>query len=551
MRASRLTVLLSGVLVFAVCSVPCAQEVKVLELLKVGGPPDAKQFPGFFPTSVCNAAVGVEAGPAPWITVAFDKPAQDAKQTFSAVLFEFDYARAVEPFDWRKAPDGTAEWPNVWTGYDAFVFDYDNPEKESVKIKVLLQDYVSWYHTDFDGLVRLTYVGPQQKYLPQMYEEEVELKPGKGRAAVDLRRAMWTSQTPPEVERKDKIPWGMSALSQSSQKKGLELLDMRAFGLCNPSPEKKLTLKVNGFRLEARDKNAGVITWPERATCAKCGGKTSDRYAPFCPFCGAEMKDSLYSELLKKEVPAASDRTVIVPAVGAAGGGSSTGGGKGLMSYDKGIITVHHYDVNYNKPKGPQVPKNASIWEARYYLKFEAGKEFDRKVRVKSATLWIFGSKVDIPKGQENDPRWAWADPKHGRPLWFAGKIWLPGLLVFAVDRQYNDWDPRMNWVTMPPLGKLIYVSGQYPGRCTQLYGNEKETAPTLGKESPRWLCLDVTEYIKETAAAGEKVFTLGLKGFTPFGAIQEPHGRGHCFSGSGLVKDEDLRPKIVVELEP
>ena len=529
-----------------------AQEVKVLELLKVAGPADAKQLPGFFPTSACNAAVGVEADPAgAWITVVFDKPAQDAKQTFSAVLFEFDYTRAVEPFDWRKAPDGTEEWPNTWTGYDAFVFDYDNPEKTPVKVKVLLQDYVSWYHTDVDGLVRLNYVGPQQKYLPQMYQEDIELKPGKGRASIDLRKAMWTSKTPPEVESREKVPWGMSALSRSSQKKGLELLDMRAFGLCNPSPEKKLTVKVNNFRLEARDRNAGVITWPERATCPKCGGKTSDRYAPFCPFCGAEMKDSLYDELLKKKVPAASDHTVIVPAVEAAGGGSSTGGGKGLMSYGRSIITVHHYDVNYRNPKGPQVPKLNSIWEARYYLKFELGKEFDRKPAVKSATLWTFGSKPNIPKGQENDPRWAWADPKNGMSLWFSGKIWLPGLLVFAVDRQYNDWDPKMNWVTMPPLGKLIYVSGQYPGRCTQMYGNEKAIAPTLGEESPRWLCLDITEYVKETTAAGDKVFTLGLKAFTPFGAMREPHGLGHCFSGSGLVRDEELRPRIVVELEP
>jgi hypothetical protein len=535
------------------CVEACAQEVKVLELLKVGGIAEAKQFPGFFPTSACNAAVGVEEDPAgAWITVAFDKPGRDAKQMFSAVLFEVDYTRAVEPFDWRKAPDGTAEWPNVWTGYDTFAFDYDNPQKEAVTVRVLLQDYVSWYHTDVDGLARSKYVGPQQKYLPQMYQEDVELKPGRGRVTIDLRRAMWTSTTPPEVESREKVPWGMSVLSRSSQKKGLELLDMRAFGLCNPSPEKKLTVKVNNFRLEARDRNAGVITWPEKTTCAKCGGKTSDRYAPFCPFCGAEIKDSLYSELLKKKVPAASDHTVIVPAVAAAGGGSSTGGSKGLMSYGRDTITVHHYDVNYNKPKGSQVPKLNSIWEARYYLKFEPGKEFDRKPAVKSATLWIFGSKdFNVPKGKENEPRFAWLNPKYGIPIMFAGKTWLPGLLVFAVDRQYNDWDPKMNWVTMPPLGKLIYVSGQYPGRCTQLYGRKKFTAATLGKESPRWLCLDITEYLKETTAAGDKAFTLGLKAFTPFGAMRDPHPLGHCFSGSGLVRDENLRPRIIVELEP
>ena len=108
-----------------------------------------------------------------------------------------------------------------------------------------------------------------------------------------------------------------------------------------------------------------------------------------------------------------------------------------------------------------------------------------------------------------------------------------------------------MNWVTMPPLGKLIWVSGQYPGRCTQLYGRKKFTAATLGKESPRWLCLDITEYLKETTAAGDKSFTLGLKAFTPFGAVKAPHPLGHYFDGSGLVRDKDLRPRIIVELEP
>jgi len=174
---------------------------------------------------------------------------------------------------------------------------------------------------------------------------------------------------------------------------------------------------------------------------------------------------------------------------------------------------------------------------------------------VKNATLWIFGSRRLVLAQMswlkdKKDPKWAWADPKYGLPVIFSGKIWLPGLLVFAVNPQYNDWGPRMDWSTMPPLGKLIYVSGQYPGRCTAAY-KDKEMAPTLGKESPRWLCLDITDYMKETAAAGEKVFTLGLKGFTPFGAMKHPHGQGHCFNGSGLVKDHNLRPRIVVELEP
>ncbi|MBN1830430.1 MAG: zinc ribbon domain-containing protein [Deltaproteobacteria bacterium] len=535
------------------CGVVAGEAAKELELLKVTKASDAKQIPGFFPTSACNATVNIDTDKAEtWLSIDFTKPVKDAKQLFSAVLFEFDYTRAAMPFNWREAPDGTKEWPNVWTGYDAFVFDYENPEKTPVKIKVLLQDYVSWYHTDIDGLVRSKYVGAQQKYLPQMYQKDVELNPGKGRVHINLRNPMWTTQTPAEDKsaEEEMVPYGQSKLSRSSQKKGVELLDMWAFGLCNPSPEKELTVKVNHFRLEASDKNAGVITWPERATCPKCGRKISDRYAPFCPFCGVEMKDHLYPELLKKTMPVASDHTIIIPTIAAAGGASSNGGSKAMISKGDDNLRVFHYDINYNKPKGPQVQKLKDIWEGRYYLKFDLDKKINDQSKVKNATLWIFGSPPRVPDGQENQPQWAWMNPKNGKPICFSEKIWLPGLLVFAVDKEYNDWDPKMNWVTMPPLGKLIYMSGQYPGHHTQLHWRKDLIAPTLGKEATRWLCMDITDYIKEIAAEDQKTITLGLKGFTPFGASTHPHDLGHYLSGSGLVRDKELHPKIVVELE-
>ena len=490
-----------------------------LDLLTFKAAADIQRPKGFYPVLAYNADLKFDAaGDQSWLNVTFAPPAPEAKEKFAAVFFEFDYAAAVEPFDSRQAPDGSADWPNVWLGWDALVFDYDNRETTPITATVLIQDWVSWYCPKYDGLVAAEAKPPQSApataksggalpglggNLPQLYEEEVTLKPGRGTVSIDLkRRPLWTN----------------------NKKKGLSLDDVRAFGLCLKDPAGKASVNVNNFRLTGSSPSAGVLKpLLERVKCEKCGKSTSDVYAPFCPFCGGEAKGY---QPIPAEMPSFASKTVIPATSG--GGGKTHGGGGGDAtdeSQGRSAVFIAHYDAFYDQAKGAgKVDRRGGHWEWRYYLSFQLGDEVKDPSKIKKAELWLFAAK---PKEAFNE------------------KPWGPGVLLFEVAPCYAPEDlAKINWMSMPPFERLLYVSGQHPGSATQ--DPKLKTTPL---PAPKWLPMDITEAVREAAGREDKTLLLGLKAFTASGASHEPHSMGHYLTAGGPLTPGDRKPKLVLEM--
>jgi hypothetical protein len=498
------------VLAFAVTGAgDAAQDLKVLDLLDVQDAASLNQPRRFNPVLTCNADLGFEkeSSGKTWIKASLRKPDETSEQEFSAVFFEMDYAFVVPPFDERKVPDGTAEWINVWLGYDRFAFDYRNEEKEPVRAVVLIQDWFSWLSRNYDGLKAQPRPEGGQKELPQLYEEEVVLNPGAGTIEIGLRKPLWCN----------------------NKLKGLGLDNIKAFGICIKSPDKERVIRLNRFRLESKDKNAGVFTYPRKVACGKCARGFSDEYAPFCPFCGAAVAS--YTPI-PKELPDLGGCVLLKPTDGARGTCNS-GGGDNLVDRimgSRGRQLIAHYDVYYNKPKGSAPPpaRKRAPWESNFCFKFALGSEFAAKPKIRKATLWL---QPGLRHKKEEEFR-------------FSAKPWLPGLLVYAVAKEYHGWTgSTLSIRTLPPYEKLVYVSGQHPGSSTQ---NPKLRA--TDKEPPVLLPIDLTEYVREGVTRGDPTLSFTLKAFTPVAAVQDPHSLGHCFDFPGL---EDPRgPFIAVELE-
>jgi hypothetical protein len=487
-----------------------AQQNKVLDVLDVRDPVSLIKPKRFNPVLTYNAALklDVESSP-PWIKASFEKPDENSAQGFSAVFFETDYAAVLPPFDGRRIPDGTGEWINVWLGYDKFAFDYKNDEGEPLNATVLIQDWVSWLSAKHDGLKSVRTSGDKQTELPLLYEEEVILNPGAGTIEINLKKTMRCNDGA----------------------KGLGLDNIKAFGLCIKPGRHRGTRVVglNRFRLEGRDAAAGVFSYPEKVKCEKCGRGFTDEYAPYCPFCGAAVAS--YKEI-PKEVPPAEGRILLRPTDGTRAALAS-GGGDDLSDQvlgSKGSALVAHYDVYYNRPMGssPAPQRKRVVWEWSFTFKFALGAEFDAKPAVKNAVLWLSPGV----KGKD--------DPASV----FCKKPWFPGLLVYSHPKEFQGWTgSQVSWRTLPPFEKLIYVSGQHPGPATQ---SPKLKATDL--EAPEVFPIDLTPYVREAVARGDRILSFTLKAFTPFGAHKEPHGMGHCFTFEGLEKPRG--PFIAVELE-
>jgi hypothetical protein len=444
----------------------------------------------------------------PWYDLVFQEPGKDSPYAFSAVWFEIGYQSVVPPLDGRRIPDGSRDWPNVWLGYDRLMFDYRLDRNESITVTVLIQDWVSWLPTRYDGLAIVDPAAKPQIELPQLYEEEIVLMPGTGTATIDLRRPLWCN----------------------NRKKGLSLDDVKAFGICLRRPAGTTTIGLNRFRLEGGRPDAGTFAYPHLVRCEKCGGGFSDRYAPFCPFCGTEMRDHLP---ISSGVPKFGDPVVVLPLIDAGGGGGNSGGGDDTSEKaagSKGSQAVRHYDVYYNRAVGtPPVPeRKRPQWEYRYQLKFGLGDELAAKPKIKRALLWL-RSSLKIKEREE--------------PV-FCQKPWLPGLAAFAIPAAYDNWrGDQLTLATTPPYERLIYLSGQHPGPATQ---NPK--LRTTDKPPPNDLPLDITEYVRQVVDEGRKTFSIGLKGFTPFSAAHEPHGLGHTMNFYAMGHEKSA--VIVVELE-
>ena len=82
-------------------------------------------------------------------------------------------------------------------------------------LELLVQDHVSWLPRKYDGLKIVGATERPQRELPQLYEEEVVLRPGVGTATIDLKKPLWTP----------------------GRAKGLALDDIKAFRLCVRSPQ--------------------------------------------------------------------------------------------------------------------------------------------------------------------------------------------------------------------------------------------------------------------------------------------------------------------------
>ena len=313
--------------------------------------------------------------------------------------------------------------------------------------------------------------------------------------------------------------------------KGLGLDNIKAFGLCIKPGRSSGTRVVglNRFRLEGRDASAGVFSYPEKVKCEKCGRGFTDEYAPFCPFCGAAVASH---KRIPKELPPAEGRILLRPTDGAKAALGSGGGDdlsdKALGS--KGNPLVAHYDVTYNRPMGSSpAPKRKGIfWEWNYCFKFALGADFDAKPGVRNATLWLSPGMKDK------------ANPE----FIFSVKPWLSGLLVYSHPKEFQGWTgSEVTWRTQPPFEKLLYVSGQHPASCTQ---NPKLKA--TDEEVLVVFPIDLTSYVREAVARGDKTLSFTLKAFTPFGAHKEPHGMGHFITFNGLGNPQ--APVLAVELE-
>ncbi len=494
---------------FVVAAFP-AQQSKVLDVLEVRDPVGVVRPKGFNPVLTYNASLklDVESPDRSWIRASFEMPDATSAQGFSAVFFETDYAFALPPFDARRIPDGTGEWINVWLGYDKFAFDYKNEEAEPLKATVIIQDWVSWLSARHDGLRSVQPSEGRQTKLPPLYEEDVLLKPGVGTVEITLKKTMRCNDgTNP-----------------------LRLDNIKAFGICaNPGENRgKRVLGFNRFRLEGGNGRA-AFSYPETVKCEKCGKGFSDEYAPFCAFCGAAVTAT---RRIPKELPSPEGRILLRPIDGAQVALASGGGDdfSDKILGPKGRPQVSHYDVYYNRPMGSEPPpkRKAIHWEWNFCFKFALGTEFDAKPTVRNATLWL------SPGANRKD------DPAFD----FCVKPWMPGLVVYSHPKEFQGWTgSQMTWRTMPPFEKLLYVSGQHPGACTQ---NPKLKA--TDKEEPAVLPIDLTPYVREAVARGEKTLSFTLKAFTPFGASREPHGMGHYIWFQGIGTPH--APVIAVELE-
>lgn len=486
-----------------------AQENKVSGLLEFRAAEQLAQPKRFNPVLTYNARLifKPDNSDKPWIDVTFHRPDGAAQYAFSAVIFETSYEYVTAPLDERRIPDGGAEWPNVWLGYDRFMFDYRNDENAPLKVTVLIQDFVSWLPKKYDGLEVVRAQRPQAE-LPQLYEEEIVLQPGEGTAAIDLKKPLWTN----------------------NRAKGLSLDNIKAFGLCIKSPARKVVIGVNRFRLESADRSAGVWRSPKRVHCPKCGQGFSDPYAPFCPFCSGEMSKH---EQTPHELPSFGKEFILVKAIDGGGGGSSDGGGGDTCDVAAGPIgskAIRHYDVYYNRPKGtPPLPERKRVqWQYRYQLKFALGDEFARKPKIKRATLWVAAS----------------LNLKDHPEIVFCQKPWLPGVVIFSINEAYDDWQgTALTFATTPAYEKLIYVGGQHTGPATQ---NPKLRIE--GHPAANCLPMEITGHVQDMIDSGRKTFSIALKAYTPAGAAKDPHGMGHTMNFFGIGHEKC--PVIAVELD-
>jgi hypothetical protein len=486
--------------VILVCSAAYGAE-KTVELLKAEDMDRSGVATNFFPPLTGHAKLTVAA---PWMNVEFEPIEPGATEQRAYVVFEFNYSSAVQAFEWRQIPDGTASWPNVWLGYDAFSFDYQNPGPQPVKATVWIQDYASWL------------VDAKREYDPQKdvpvpcfttpaYEQEVELAPGTGKIAIPLSKTMWTS----------------------NPRKGLALGDVRSFGMYLKSPVKKTEIAFTKFRLEAKDPKAGVFEFPAKVTCTKCASKFSDQYAPYCPFCGEEMKDCLPTP---QAPPTASKTCIVLDAADGGGGAMNSGGGHNISSNPPEGMAISHYDMQYNDPKGKKPVARKSIpWDSRYYLKFKIDDLPKTAEEIKSATLRLFGSNDTYRNGFFNE------------------KPWNAALVLYSVNSEFDNWDGRqLCWATMPPFEKVIFVGGQYPGPAAK-----HPVYKVSDKEGVKSLSADITEYVQEAKRAGRKTITIGMAVFTPFGAMKNPHALGHYLSMTPPAPIDPKSPKLSIEVAP
>jgi hypothetical protein len=482
------------------CAAASAEDAHSLPLLSFQAASDVEHPNNFYPTLSYNASLALEsADNRSWLKASFAVP--DAAATFphAGIFFEFDHATVVPPLDFRGIPDGSAAWPNVWLGWDRFAFDYRNLDAEPIVATVLIQDWVSWLNQKYDGLTGVP------DGLPQMYEQEVTLAPGSGTVTIDLaKRPLWTN----------------------TGTKGLDLEDIRAFGLCVKSPKRAATVLLDGFRLEGGRPDAGVMDCLVlRKTCGACGRRFSDVYAPNCVFCGAEIADHQH---LPDEFPTFPASATVLGATAIGGGFTSRGAGAPTLDQRATWKTIHiaHYDIHYGRDKGgrPIPRRGPPVWEWRYFLRFSLGEDFAAKPTVRKAALWLFP-----PVGADE----------------LSPKPWNPGLALFAVDSSYNDWDPtRMCWLAMPPYERLIFLSGQHPSTSSQVVSRK------VSETCTRWMPFDITEHVQAVITRGERSFTLGLKAFTPFAARTNPHVYGHCFLAGGTAPANERSPKLVIERE-
>jgi len=181
---------------------------------------------------------------------------------------------------------------NTWSGYERLKFDYFNPGKTDIDLKVWIIDATGYVagmsHNKLLTQIKSSETGDITE--KQMGEIPVKIKPGKGTATIDLTKEILTLD----------------------KKRAIDLYDVRAIAFVGGS--KEFVVSFDNVRLEGETKNAGSLPqYPFTVFCEENPGKGyHDKRANLCPWCGDKIDNAeevTHAEKAKKII-AADDVTI-------------------------------------------------------------------------------------------------------------------------------------------------------------------------------------------------------------------------------------------------
>ena len=215
----------------------------------------------------------------------------------------------------------TLAFPENWLGYDRITFVCDNPQKEPVKLDVMLEDFITRACRDTDWREDKAAAVP------------LVAQPGRHMMSASLKD-----------------------LKTVDGRRRLDLAQMYRIGFRarNFNEGADVKLRFSDIRIRTSDENAGILIPREGGRrCVRCDNRLDDANCNCCPFCG-----KFYNARAVVTTPTKNSVT-LVPVKDGYVMASSGGGGptvKECYGTDP-TLSVCHYDV--------------SFWEGRAFLRFD------------------------------------------------------------------------------------------------------------------------------------------------------------------------------------